>query len=98
MASIRLQDSNRDNAGDFIGACAVTQSCEPCMKTNISKTATVYCNDCEEFLCDTCKNPHTVYQPGKHNIAKNQAIKSVRVVMDIKGMDMCPEHGKEKRK
>ncbi|KAH3803616.1 hypothetical protein DPMN_131881 [Dreissena polymorpha] len=98
MASRRLQDSNRDNAGDFIGECTVTQSCEPCMKTNISQTATVYCNDCKEFLCDTCKNPHTVYKPGKHDIAIIHARKSVRVAMDMEGMDMCPEHAKEKKK
>ncbi|KAH3809535.1 hypothetical protein DPMN_137908 [Dreissena polymorpha] len=69
MASRRLKDSSRDTAGDFIGECAVTQSCEPCMKTNISKTATVFCKDCDELLCDVCKNPHIVYKPGKHDIA-----------------------------
>ncbi|KAH3809539.1 uncharacterized protein LOC127833493 [Dreissena polymorpha] len=63
MASKRLQDSNRDNAGDFIGESAVTQSCEPCMKTNVSKTDTVFCKDCDEYLCDMCTNPHTVYKP-----------------------------------
>ncbi|KAH3870639.1 hypothetical protein DPMN_033827 [Dreissena polymorpha] len=98
MATRRLQDSNRDNAGDFIGECAVTQSCEPCMKTNISKTATVFCKDCDEFLCDACKNPHIVYKPGKHDIAIIQDRKSVRVVVDMEGMDMCPEHGKDKKK
>ncbi|XP_052265891.1 uncharacterized protein LOC127868292 isoform X6 [Dreissena polymorpha] len=95
MASKRLVDSNRDNAGDFIGESAVTQSCEPCMKTNISKTATVFCKDCDEYLCDTCKNPHTVYKPGQHNIVNSQGSKSSSVILDMKGMDKCHEHARE---
>ena len=95
MASKRLVDSNRDNAGDFIGESAVTQSCEPCMKTNISKTATVFCKDCDEFLCDTCKNPHTVYKPGQHNIVNVPENKSAPVILDMKGFDKCHEHARE---
>ncbi|XP_052222642.1 uncharacterized protein LOC127838718 isoform X5 [Dreissena polymorpha] len=95
MASKRFVDSNRDNAGDFIGESAVTQSCEPCMKTNISKTATVFCKDCDEYLCDTCKNPHTVYKPGQHNIVNSQGSKSSSVILDMKGMDKCHEHARE---
>ncbi|XP_052214869.1 uncharacterized protein LOC127833573 isoform X2 [Dreissena polymorpha] len=95
MATGKLRESNRDNAGDFIGECSVTQSCEPCMKTNVSKTATVFCNNCNEYLCDTCKNPHTVYKPGRHDIVNIQDRKSVPVGVDMKGMDICPEHGKE---
>ncbi|KAH3804124.1 hypothetical protein DPMN_132406 [Dreissena polymorpha] len=95
MASKRLVDSNRDNAGDFIGESAVTQSCEPCMKTNISKSATVFCKDCDEYLCDTCKNPHTVYKPGQHKIVNLQDDKSAPVILDMKGMDKCHEHARE---
>ncbi|KAH3804128.1 hypothetical protein DPMN_132410 [Dreissena polymorpha] len=95
MASKRFVDSNRDNAGDFNGESAVTQSCEPCMKTNISKTATVFCKDCDEYLCDTCKNPHTVYKPGQHNIVNSQGSKSSSVILDMKGMDKCHEHARE---
>ncbi|KAH3804175.1 hypothetical protein DPMN_132457 [Dreissena polymorpha] len=65
-------ESNRDNAGDFIGSLSVTQSCDPCMKSNISKTATDFCVNCNEFLCDTCKHPHCVYKPGKHKIVAIQ--------------------------
>ncbi|XP_052215153.1 uncharacterized protein LOC127833768 [Dreissena polymorpha] len=95
MASKRFVDSNRDNAGDFIGESAVTQSCEPCMKSNISKTATVFCKDCDEFLCDACTNPHRVYKPGQHNIVNVQDHKSAPVILDMKGMDKCHEHGRE---
>ncbi|KAH3805128.1 hypothetical protein DPMN_133425 [Dreissena polymorpha] len=95
MASKRFVDSNRDNAGDFIGVSAVTQSCEPCMKTNVSKTATVFCKDCDEYLCDTCKNPHTVYKPGQHNIVNVQDNTSAPVIIDMKGMDKCHEHARE---
>ncbi|XP_052265916.1 uncharacterized protein LOC127868311 isoform X1 [Dreissena polymorpha] len=95
MASKRLVDSNRDNAGDFIGESAVTQSCEPCMKTNISKTATVFCKDCDEYLCDTCKNPHIVYKPGQHNIVNVQDNTSAPVIIDMKGMEKCHEHARE---
>ncbi|XP_052215021.1 E3 ubiquitin-protein ligase TRIM22-like [Dreissena polymorpha] len=95
MASRIFRDSNRDNAGDFIGESTVTQSCEPCMKTNISKTATVLCKDCDEFLCDTCKNPHTVYKPGQHKIINLQDKKSALVMIDMKGMDKCHEHGRD---
>ncbi|KAH3803485.1 hypothetical protein DPMN_131746 [Dreissena polymorpha] len=95
MASKRFVDSNRDNAGDFIGESAVTQSCEPCIKSNISKTATVVCKDCDEFLCDACTNPHRVYKPGQHNIVNVQDHKSAPVILDMKGMDKCHEHGRE---
>ncbi|KAH3898288.1 uncharacterized protein LOC127864791 [Dreissena polymorpha] len=95
MASKRFVDSNRDNAGDFIGVSAVTQSCEPCMKTNVSKTATVICKDCDEYLCDTCQNPHTVYKPGQHIIVNVQDNTSAPVIIDMKGMDKCHEHARE---
>ncbi|KAH3803823.1 hypothetical protein DPMN_132091 [Dreissena polymorpha] len=65
------------------------------MKTNVSKTGTVFCKDCDEFLCDTCKNPHTVYKPGQHNIFNGQDTKSAPVIIDIKGMDKCHEHGRD---
>ncbi|KAH3803575.1 uncharacterized protein LOC127834467 [Dreissena polymorpha] len=95
MASRIFRDSNKDNAGDFIGESAVTQSCEPCMKTNMSKTATVFCKDCDEYLCDTCKNPHTVYKPGQHNIVNVQDNTSAPVIIDMKGMDKCHEHARK---
>ncbi|KAH3870487.1 hypothetical protein DPMN_033675 [Dreissena polymorpha] len=95
MASRIFRGSNKDNAGDFIGESTVTQSCEPCMKTNISKTATVFCKDCDEFLCDTCKNPHTVYKPGQHNIVNVPENKSAPVILDMKGFDKCHEHARE---
>ncbi|KAH3812798.1 hypothetical protein DPMN_141237 [Dreissena polymorpha] len=34
MATERLLGSNRGNAGDFIGECTVSQSCEPCINSN----------------------------------------------------------------
>ncbi|KAH3810576.1 hypothetical protein DPMN_138969 [Dreissena polymorpha] len=95
MASRRLQDSNRGNAGDFIGESSVTQSCAPCKKTNISKIASVFCKDCDEYLCDTCKNPHTVYKPGKHEIVNFQDKKSAPVIIDMNGMDKCHDHGRD---
>ncbi|KAH3725372.1 hypothetical protein DPMN_051205 [Dreissena polymorpha] len=95
MATGKLRESHRDNACDFIGEFSVTQSCEPCMKTNVSNTAKFFCNDCNEFLCDACKNPHTVYKPGRQDIVNIQDGKSVPLGVDMKGMDMCPEHGKE---
>ncbi|KAH3805276.1 hypothetical protein DPMN_133574 [Dreissena polymorpha] len=64
MATGEKRGFKRVSAGDFIGECSVTQSCVPCLKTNVSKTATVFCKDCDEFLCDACKNPHTVYKGG----------------------------------
>ncbi|XP_052265918.1 uncharacterized protein LOC127868311 isoform X3 [Dreissena polymorpha] len=95
MASRIFRGSNKDNAGDFIGESTVTQSCEPCIKTNILKTATVFCKDCDEFLCDTCKNPHTVYKPGQHNIVNVPENKSAPVILDMKGFDKCHEHARE---
>ncbi|KAH3726748.1 hypothetical protein DPMN_052617 [Dreissena polymorpha] len=95
MASRTFRDSNKDNAGDFIGGSTVTQSCEPCLKTNISKTATVFCKDCDEYLCDACKNPHTVYKPGQHNIVNLQDNKYAPEIIDMNGMDKCHEHERE---
>ncbi|XP_052215154.1 uncharacterized protein LOC127833769 isoform X1 [Dreissena polymorpha] len=95
MASRRLQDSNRDNAGDFIGESDVTQSCAPCMKTNISNTASVFCKNCDEFLCDACTKPHTIYKHGTHDIVNVQDNKYEPVIMDLKQMDTCHEHGRE---
>ncbi|KAH3731026.1 hypothetical protein DPMN_057031 [Dreissena polymorpha] len=94
MASAGLNVSNRGNASDFIGECIVTRSCEPCMKTNTSKTATLFCKDCQEFLCETCRNPHIAYKSGQHGIIIIQERESSQVVVDMKGMDMCKEHGK----
>ncbi|KAH3809451.1 hypothetical protein DPMN_137820 [Dreissena polymorpha] len=95
MASRIFQDSNKNNAGDFIGESTVTQSCEPCMKTNISKAATVFCKDCDEFLCDTCKNPHIVYKTGQHNIVNIKDNKSAPDIIDMKGIDKCHKHERE---
>ncbi|KAH3840827.1 hypothetical protein DPMN_114283 [Dreissena polymorpha] len=89
MTTDGLKDLNRGNAGDFIGECAVKHSCEPCMKSNISKTATVFFDSCNEYLCDSCKNPHMVYKPGKHNIV------GYLNIVEMKGMDRCLEHNKK---
>ncbi|KAH3803852.1 hypothetical protein DPMN_132122 [Dreissena polymorpha] len=59
------------------------------------KTATVFCKDCDEYMCDAFKNPHTVYNIGEHDIVIFQNKKSVPVLMDMKGTDKCPEHGRE---
>ncbi|KAH3804193.1 hypothetical protein DPMN_132475 [Dreissena polymorpha] len=82
-------DSNRDNAGEFIGSLYVTQSCNPCDRSNISKTATYFCVNCDEFLCDTCTHPHFVYKHGKHKII------GIRDMLDMKGLDRCQEHSQE---
>ncbi|KAH3812800.1 uncharacterized protein LOC127836639 [Dreissena polymorpha] len=89
MATGRLLDSNRDKAGEFIGECTISHSCEPCMKSNESKTATIFCQDCDEYLCDTCKNAHNVYKPGRHDIVRIQDRTSGRVVVDMKAMEIC---------
>ncbi|KAH3805612.1 hypothetical protein DPMN_133917 [Dreissena polymorpha] len=90
MATGGLENSNRGNASDFIGECFVTRSCEPCMKTNIAKAAYVFCKDCNEFLCETCRNPHIVYKPGNHDMVSMQDT----AVIDMKRMDKCSEHDK----
>ncbi|KAH3810455.1 hypothetical protein DPMN_138847 [Dreissena polymorpha] len=95
MASIIFRDSNGDNAGDFIGESTVTQSCEPCMKTNTSKTATVFCKDCDEYMCDTCKNPHTTYKTDQHTLVNFLDNKSAPVMIDMKGINKCNEHGRD---
>lgn len=89
MATPGLRDSIRENAGDFFGEFSVTQACEPCMKGNISKTAKFFCEDCNEYLCVSCKNPHMVYKPGKHNIF------GFRDNVEMNGMDRCLEHNKK---
>ncbi|XP_052217330.1 uncharacterized protein LOC127835101 isoform X4 [Dreissena polymorpha] len=94
MATGGLHESNRGNASDFFGECAITQSCEPCMKANIAKAATVLCKDCNEYLCETCRNPHVVYKGGKHDVVSIQDKESSTVVVDMKGKDKCSEHGK----
>ncbi|KAH3810575.1 hypothetical protein DPMN_138968 [Dreissena polymorpha] len=95
MASIIFRDSNGDNAGDFIGESTVTQSCEPCMKTNKSKTATVFCKECDEYMCDTCKNPHTTYKTDQHTLVNFLDKKSAPVMIDMKGINKCNEHGRD---
>ncbi|XP_052215880.1 uncharacterized protein LOC127834239 [Dreissena polymorpha] len=94
MATGGLHESNRGNASDFFGECAITQSCEPCMKANIAKAATVLCKDCNEYLCETCRNPHIIYKGGKHGVVSIQDKESSTVVVDMKGMDKCSQHGK----
>ncbi|XP_052217329.1 uncharacterized protein LOC127835101 isoform X3 [Dreissena polymorpha] len=94
MATGGLQESNRGKASDFFGECAITQSCEPCMKANIAKTATVLCKDCNEYLCETCRHPHIIYKGGKHGVISIQDKESSTVVVNMKEMDKCSQHGK----
>ncbi|KAH3805481.1 hypothetical protein DPMN_133784 [Dreissena polymorpha] len=94
MATGGQQDANRGNASDFIGECAVTRSCEPCMKTNIAKAATVFCKDCNECLCETCRKSHIENKSGKHDVISIQEKESRTDVVDMKEMDKCSEHGK----
>ncbi|KAH3804162.1 hypothetical protein DPMN_132444 [Dreissena polymorpha] len=84
-------DSKRENAGDFIGQLSVTQSCDPCMKSNITKTASYFCENCDEFLCETCKNPHCVYKPGKHDIVGSQDIVDINNGQ-VSGEEMYPRN------
>ena len=94
MATGGPRDSMRENAGDFIGEFSVSQSCEPCMKCNEFKTATIFCQECDEYLCDSCTNPHNMYKPGRHDIVRIKERKSVRVLQAKKNMKTCHEHGK----
>ncbi|KAH3731060.1 hypothetical protein DPMN_057065 [Dreissena polymorpha] len=95
MPSVGRNVSNRGNTCDFIGECTVTQSCEPRMKTNPSKVATLFCKDCHEFLCETCRNPNIAYKSGQHGLVIIQERESSKVVVDMTRMYMCKEHGKE---
>ncbi|KAH3870593.1 hypothetical protein DPMN_033781 [Dreissena polymorpha] len=83
MASRRLQDSNRDNGGNFVGESVVTQSCEPCMKTNVSKTAFFSARIVMNTCAIRAKNPHTVYKPGQHNIVNVQDNTSAPIILDM---------------
>ncbi|KAH3805967.1 hypothetical protein DPMN_134277 [Dreissena polymorpha] len=87
-------ESNRGNASDFIGECYVSQSCEPCLKTGTSKAARLFCKDCQEFLCETCRNPHIAYKSGQHGMVIIQESEPSHVALDMKGMDICNDHGK----
>ena len=32
--------------------------CDPCEYNQISKKAAAYCQECEEYLCEPCRNVH----------------------------------------
>ena len=45
--------------------------CGPCQTDNLDKQANYYCNECREYLCDSCKDAHR-----KLAISKNHTILS----------------------
>ncbi|XP_052273342.1 uncharacterized protein LOC127873489 isoform X2 [Dreissena polymorpha] len=79
--------SNQDKASDFDYKCDAMPLCEPCFRNKSSKAATVFCKDCSELFCDQCSHLHTIFKPGKHDIIIVADIDSIRVVVDMKGID-----------
>ncbi|KAH3844318.1 uncharacterized protein LOC127872767 [Dreissena polymorpha] len=51
--------------------------------------------DCTELFCDQCSHLHTIFKPGKYDIISVADMDSVRVRVDMKGMDVCQEHDKK---
>ncbi|KAH3733509.1 uncharacterized protein LOC127850538 [Dreissena polymorpha] len=86
--------SNQFNSSDAIEPSVVIRSCEPCSRDGSSTKATVFCKVCKEILCDECSRPHTKYKPGRHDIVNIQDMGSAVVMVDMKDMDVCEEHGK----
>ncbi|KAH3844266.1 tripartite motif-containing protein 5-like isoform X1 [Dreissena polymorpha] len=87
--------SNQDKASDFDYKCDAMPLCEPCFRNKSSKAATVFCKDCSELFCDQCSHLHTIFKPGKHDIIIVADIDSIRVVVDMKGKDVCQEHNEK---
>ncbi|KAH3809816.1 uncharacterized protein LOC127835187 [Dreissena polymorpha] len=86
--------SNQFNSSDAIEPSVVIRSCEPCSRDGSATKATVFCKVCKEILCDECSRPHTKYKPGRHDIVNIQDMGSAAVMVDMKDMDVCEEHGK----
>ncbi|KAH3809827.1 uncharacterized protein LOC127835189 isoform X1 [Dreissena polymorpha] len=86
--------SNQFNSSDVIEPSVVIRSCEPCSRDGSATKATVFCKVCKEILCDECSKPHTKYKPGRHDIVNIQDMGSAAVMVDMKDLDLCEEHGK----
>ncbi|XP_052215219.1 uncharacterized protein LOC127833809 isoform X1 [Dreissena polymorpha] len=88
-------DAGVDVSSDMTGDCIVIRSCEPCMRKKSANTASVICKVCNEHLCGPCSHLHEIYKPGEHKMVVIESVNSTPVEVNMKGMNMCQEHGKK---
>ncbi|XP_045206205.2 uncharacterized protein LOC123558389 [Mercenaria mercenaria] len=73
--------------------------CEPCLRENLNVSATFYCRDCMEIMCEECKRHHLKYSPSAnhklHNIGVNENLSQLN---SIKKLSKCPNHESEEVK
>lgn len=48
--------------------------CEPCNVRNKSVESTMFCNECEEYLCDNCTIEHRSHQQNKNLTITGNAV------------------------
>jgi len=79
-------------ADDAVGG-RVSNLCHPCERHNKTTPATLRCTTCNERLCDGCSKNHKIYIQGNHVFVDFYDTTNRRTLVDMKGLDKCPEHG-----
>ncbi|XP_053389259.1 protein wech-like [Mercenaria mercenaria] len=95
MAESSKLKSNKNSSGDAVPGRKEQILCQPCSQKDLQTTADVFCSDCDEFQCNECKKAHTVYTFMKnHKLVNASEVKSKPSSFDMKGIDICEQHGK----
>ena len=72
---------------------AEARPCEPCQKNNESKTASYWCLECAEALCDACTKHHKVLKAtDSHTLVDVKDSKNIRVLSKHEEIIKCFEH------
>ncbi|XP_053390749.1 uncharacterized protein LOC128553599 [Mercenaria mercenaria] len=74
--------------------------CEPCLREGTNVTATIYCQDCLEIMCEDCRRHHLKYTPSADHrtsdIAENKI--QLRNLEEMRKSSRCPNHVSEQVK
>ncbi|KAL3887893.1 hypothetical protein ACJMK2_000281 [Sinanodonta woodiana] len=85
---------------DKTTVAGIEANCQVCCKRGRTTSASSYCNECNKYLCDTCREYHDdlriICQNSVHRL--NTGIDSKSVNPNISFVEMCPKHVEERIK
>ncbi|XP_053404895.1 E3 ubiquitin-protein ligase TRIM71-like [Mercenaria mercenaria] len=95
MAESSNKISAKISSGDAVPGRKEQILCQPCSRKDLQTTADVFCSECDEFQCNDCSKAHTVYMfMNSHTLVNATEVKPKPSSFDMKGMDICEQHGK----
>lgn len=72
---------------------SISERCDSCQRDNTDSSATVFCIQCSERLCDHCNKSHRINKASSsHKTQSISDVKDVEALSRLKQLIQCPDH------